>query len=79
MEPNLNIYQIAFRYVLMALFVGCGAAMTSLDGFLSILGYLFMALGMVFFLTAILAYCPIHGAFSKDTIKEAAQDFADEE
>ena len=78
MEPNLNIYQIAFRYVLMALFVGLGAAATSMDGIWSTLGYIGMAIGMVFFLTAILAYCPIHGAMSKTTIKEAAEDFSEQ-
>lgn len=74
MEPNLNIYQIAGTYVVMALFCGVGAALASTSSFWGYLGFVFMGIGVLAFLTAILAYNP----FFKNKQKEAKEDFIEQ-
>ncbi len=77
MEPNLTIYEIAVRYCLMALFVGIGAALTNPTGnWVSILGYILMVIGVIYFLMAILAYDPTKGS-NKKALEEAEEDFKD--
>lgn len=77
MEPNLNIYNIALRYIIMALLVGIGAGLTSLDGFVGTLGYVSMAFGVVYFLYCILAYDPTKGE-NKEALEQAAKDFMED-
>ena len=71
MEPNLNIYQIAATYTAMALFCGIGAWNATTENFIGYLGFVSIAIGVVCFLSAILAYNP----FLKDKRKEAEEDF----
>lgn len=66
MEMNLSIYDVAMRYVLMATVTIIGA----LSGH-----YWLMIVGVVFFLTAILAYCPIYQAFGVNNAKDARNDY----
>ncbi|MFT4969021.1 MAG: hypothetical protein ACI9O4_000766 [Chitinophagales bacterium] len=77
MEPNLTIYQIAIRYIIMALFTGIGAGLTSIDGFLGTLGYVFMVIGIGLFLVNILGYDPTVGK-NKDGKEEAKEDFIEQ-
>ncbi|MDA8979648.1 hypothetical protein N9G63_01270 [Chitinophagales bacterium] len=77
MEPNLNIYNIAIRYVIMALFTGVGAGLTSFDGFINTLGYVFMVIGVVFFLMSVLAFDPTKGD-NKEAMKQSEQDFIEQ-
>lgn len=77
MEPNLNIYNIAIRYIIMALFTGVGAGLTSFDGFLSTLGYVFMVIGVVVFLMSVLGYDPTKGD-NTEAMKQSEQDFIEQ-
>jgi len=72
MEPNLNIYQVTFMYSLMALFCGVGAWNASTESAIGYLGFLSIVVGVICFLSAILAYNP----FLKNKKKEAEEDFA---
>lgn len=72
MEPNLNIYQIAATYSLMALFCGVGAALASTSSFLGYVGFGLIICGVIAFLSAILAYNP----FLKNKQAEAKEDFS---
>lgn len=78
MEQNINIYEIAVRYSIMALLMGVGAGITSFDGFLNILGYILMVIGVVFFLMSILAIDPTKGE-NKEALQKAKEDFEDVE
>lgn len=71
MEPNLNIYQIAATYCVMALFCGIGAALANSHSAIGILGFVFIVCGVISFLSAILAYNP----FLKNKQAEAKEDF----
>lgn len=77
MEPNLNIYNIAVRYTIMALFTGIGAGLTSFDGFVGTLGFVFMVIGVVFFLMSVLAYDPTKGD-NKEELEKSKQDFIEQ-
>jgi hypothetical protein len=74
---NLNIYEIALRYVTMALLVGIGAGITSFDGFLNTLGFIMMALGMATFLVCVLGIDPFKGE-NKEAKAAAKQDFIEQ-
>lgn len=56
-EPNLSIQEATFRYVIMMIFPIVGGLLGSLP---------IMLLGIPFFLTAILGYCPIYDALGID-------------
>jgi hypothetical protein len=77
MDQNLTIYQIALRYVIMAFLVGIGAGITSFDGFLNILGFVMMALGMATFLVCVLGIDPFVGK-NKDAKEASKQDFIEQ-
>ena len=77
MDQNLNIYEIALRYVVMALLVGIGAGITSFDGFLNTLGFVMMALGMATFLVCVLGIDPLKGE-NKEAKEAAKQDFIEQ-
>lgn len=77
MNPNLDVYQIATRYTLAFLISGVGAFITNYDGFLYILGFIFIALGMAYLLSAILGMCPFKGE-NKEKLEAAAEDFKDD-
>lgn len=78
MNPNLDVYQIATRYALSFLVSGIGAFITNYDGFLYILGYVLIAVGMALILSAILGMAPFKGSNEK-AIEAAANDFKDDE
>lgn len=77
MEPNLTIYEIAVRYTIMALFTGIGAGLTSFDGFVGTLGYIFMVIGVVFFLMSILGFDPTKGE-NKEAQAQSKEDFIEQ-
>lgn len=77
MEQNLNIYQIALRYCAMALLVGVGAGISDLDGFVGILGYILMALGMITFLVCVLGMDPTQGE-NTEAKAAAKKDFIEQ-
>lgn len=54
MEYNLSYKEVLFRYLLMAVMVIAGGLMHSLP---------FMLLGLPFFLTGILGWCPLYAMF----------------
>lgn len=54
MEYNLSYKEVLFRYLLMAAMVIFGGLMHSLP---------LMLLGLPFFLTAILGWCPLYATF----------------
>jgi hypothetical protein len=71
---NLNIYELAIRYVTMAFLVGIGAGLTSFGGFLNILGFILMSVGMLTFLICVLGMDPTKGD-NKKAIDDANEDF----
>lgn len=77
MNPNLDVYQIAIRYSLSFLISGIGAFITNYDGFLHILGYILIAVGMAYLLSAILGMDPLKGE-NKEKLDAAAEDFKDD-
>lgn len=74
MDQNITIYQIAIRYMAMALFTGIGAGLTSFDGFLNILGFVLMILGVITFLVCVLGIDPTQGE-NKEAKETAKKDF----
>lgn len=74
MDQNINIYEIALRYVVMALLVGVGAGITSFDGIWNILGFVMMAVGVLTFLICVLGMDPFKGE-NKEAIESAKEDF----
>lgn len=77
MEPNLTIYEIAVRYSIMAMFTGVGAGLTSFDGFLNVLGFIFMVIGILFFLMSVLGFDPTKGA-NKEAQAKGKEDFIEQ-
>ncbi|MDX2002343.1 MAG: DUF2892 domain-containing protein [Chitinophagales bacterium] len=53
MEPNLNLYEIIGRYMLMMVLVITGGLLHSLP---------LMLLGLPFFVTGLLGWCPLYTA-----------------
>jgi hypothetical protein len=60
-EPNLSVKESVFRYVLMMIFPILGGLLGSIP---------LMILGIPFFLTGMLGYCPIYDAMGIDHSKK---------
>ena len=75
MDQNINLYEIASRYMFMAFLVGVGAGLTSFNNWVGTLGYVLMALGVMVLLVCVLGIDPSKGE-NKEALAQAEKDFA---